>query len=441
MKYKISLSILIFLFFHLISESQTIKKMDDATWNAIDAVVQNTYTSNLLKGVSVAIVYGGNIAYANAFGDKNGSGDPFTIHTKSLLASVSKTITGVLCMRMVQNGDLALDDTISHFITGYNNSGITIRHLLDHQSGIAHYSDCPGGYGGAFNANASFFVVHNCSLCVTPPGSGTLYTTFGNTLLGIIIDKVGRDVYNKGYVDLYDEWMHDPGDLNTLEPAFDNSDPNLAEGSEGSGYWNDIGWKLPAGGFISDIVDLANYTRGLLNNVFITHIEFETMMTAQNTSGTPNHTCGDLSNTQYGLAFIPDGNIADLNFRVTHDGENTDHGFYSHISIYPNHNAAIVILTNTGNAGQAISDIFNGIEDLVLCPPNRNFTNTISWTEPRVFEGENITGQSIITSNSSSEFNFDANNWVKLLPGFQAPAGKVFRALVTDGCGGTLLTD
>jgi len=399
----IMVSVVILSFFAE-TKSQTIKKMDDATWNAIDQVVEDSYYSHFLKGVSVAVVYGGN---------KNDGGDAFNIYTKSLLASVSKTITGVLAMRLIQNGDIGIDDPISMYLPDYNNTGITIRHLLDHQSGISHYSNCPSGYSGAFNADDSYDVVHGCSICVTPAGSATLYSTFGNTLLGVIIDHVGHDTYGLGYQGLYDLWMHDPGGLGTLVPAHDNSDLELAEGSEGSGYWNDIGWKLPAGGFISNILDLANFTRGLLNDVYITRTTFQMMWNEQIPSGSVNQTCG----------------------------ENTDHGFYSHISVYPNHNASIVILTNTIGAKAAIDDIFNGISDLVLCPDNRNFTNDISWNEPRVFEGEKITGQSVITSDNDDAFYFDADDWVKLLPGFQAPAGKVFRALVTDGCGGTLHTD
>lgn len=441
--FPLRIIIILFALFTFLHEThaQSIKKMDDATWDAINVAVVTNFTAYQLKGLSVAVVYGGNIAYANAFGTKNVLGDPFTIYTKSLLASVSKTITGVLAMRLVQNGDIGLDDDISDYLPGYNNSGITIRHLLDHQSGIAHYDNCPGGYNGSFNADDSYDVVHGCTICVTPPGSGTLYTTFGNTLLGCIISYVGTDVYGTGYQGLYQQWMRGPGNLNTLQPAHDNSDPDLAEGSEGPGYWNDIGWKLPAGGFISDIVDLANYTRGILNNVFITQTTFDMMKVQQLTSGSPNHTCGDLSNSNYGLSFGLSGGITDDTFRVTHNGANPDHGFTSHISIYPNSNASIVILTNTGDADAAMTAIRSDIEDLVLCPDSRNFTNDISWTEPRIFEGEQITAQSVITSTINDAYIFDADQWVRLLPGFEVTAGKEFQAIVWDGCGGSLHTD
>ena len=421
--------------------AQTVKRMDTETWNAINAEVSAEYTANSLKGISVAVVYGGQIAYANAFGDKNNAGDPFTINTKSLLASISKTITGVLAMKLVENNDINLGDPISDYVPGYNNSGITIRHLLSHQSGIAHYSDCPNGYNGPFNASSSSLVVLGCSLCVSPPGAATLYTSFGTTLLGVIINNVGLDVYDMDYEELYYAWIHNPGGLGTLEPEYNNLDPFLAQGSANSGYWSDIGWRLPAGGFKSDIIDLANYTRGLLNNTFITQATFNTMKILQTTTGTPDWECSSASSSDYGLAFrVSSNNPSDLNFFVWHNGLNS-HGYSSYMIVYPNRNAAIVMMTNTDDATGVLNTIRQNIEDLVLCPNTRNFTNNISWTEPRIFEGEKITGQSEITSSNTNSYIFDAEDWVKLLPGFKAPAGKVFRAIVTDGCGGNILTD
>ena len=242
MKLLSILSFFLFFLFYTLCQAQTIKRMDDLTWNNINDVVSNTYNAYDLKGISVAVVYGGNVAYANAFGDKNEDGDPFTIETKSLLASVSKLITGVMAMRLVENGEWALDDDIGDYVPAYNNSGITIRHLLSHMSGMSHYSDCPSGYNGDFDPFASMLTVAGCSMCFSPPGGDRIYTTYGTTLLGIGIDIVGEDQYNLNYKELYDTWLHDPGGLGTLEPQYHNLDPLLAEGSNGPGYWSDLGF-------------------------------------------------------------------------------------------------------------------------------------------------------------------------------------------------------
>ena len=68
-----------FLLCYASPHSQTVNKMDNQTWHAIDDVVANEFAQHNLKGISVAVVYGGNIAYANGMGDKNADGDPYKI--------------------------------------------------------------------------------------------------------------------------------------------------------------------------------------------------------------------------------------------------------------------------------------------------------------------------------------------------------------------------
>lgn len=344
-------------------------------------------------------------------------------------------------MRLRENGDLLINDEVEVYFPLYNNTNIQVRDLMTHHSGIAHYSNCPNGYSGEFDGFNSYLTVAGCTICMTPPGSGELYSTFGSTLLGSIIDQIADTDYNTNFEGLYDAFMHDPGNLGTLEPAWNNLDPDLAEGDFGPGYWDDIGWKLPAGGFKSDIVDLANYTRGLINNTFISQASFDLMKINEPESGTPNYTCGDVGNNVFGLTFAVSGNPTDPNFSMQHSGENEDHGYSSFMILYPNRNASIVLMTNTVDASSDLRNLAGDIEDFVLCPNSRDFTNEIDWTEPRIFEGDHIIGQSEISTTNNAEYIFDSELDVRLLPGFRAPTGKTFRAIVWDGCGGDIITD
>jgi hypothetical protein len=106
-------------------------------------------------------------------------------------------------MRMYQDGNLNLDDPVYAYLPAYFFSEMTIRDLLCHQSGIAHYSDCPGGFSGVLNPEESMEVVFDCSICLTPPGEATLYTTYGSTLLGVILNQIGIDVYDLSCVQMY----------------------------------------------------------------------------------------------------------------------------------------------------------------------------------------------------------------------------------------------
>jgi CubicO group peptidase (beta-lactamase class C family) len=422
----------------ILSYSQTVRSLDNLTMSQIDAVITNEMTQSNLPGVSVGIIYNGRVAFTKAYG-LAAPGVNATVSTKYPIASVSKTITGIMAMKMVENGDIALGDPISDYVGGYNGSGITIRHLLCHQSGIGHYNNCGGGYEGAFNADYSQLVVLGCSRCMSPPGSGTIYTTFGITLLGAIIDKVGRQNYNKGYVQLYNDWIKTPGGLNDLTAEHDNLVNNIAigysqSGTAQTGYWNDIGWKLPAGGFIGTAHDLAEYGVGVMNHTFISSTSSSSMWQIQNTSGSPTNQCSDNLSSAFGLAFGVSG--SGNNLRISHSGENTDHGFCSLLYLYPNRKTGIVLLSNKANTNDALNDMQEALEDILLCPDNREFTSTIDWSGDWIYEGASIKASNTF-SGSVGEIIFDGANEVILKPGFHAQAGIRFRAII-DGCLGNV---
>ena len=418
-----------------IAYTQTVRKLDNFSMSEINAVINSELLQSNLPGVSVGIIYNGKVAYTKAYG-LSASGVNATVSTKYPIASISKTITGIIAMRMVQNGDFALDDPISNYLPGY--TGITFRHLLSHQSGIGHYADCGGGYTGAFNANGSILTVYSCSKCMSPPGSGTIYTTFGTTLLGAIIDIIGRTNYNKGYIQLYNDWIKTPGGLNNLTAEHDNSISNIAvgyssAGTAQTGYWNDIGWRLPAGGFVSTGHDLAEYGAGVMNHTFISASNSSLMWQQQTTSGTPANSCNDALSGNYGLAFRVGG--SSTNRRVAHNGVN-NHGFSSLLYLFPDRKTGIVLLTNREEKHGALDNIRKALENTLLCPANREFTSIFNWTGNWIYEAAKIKASNTFSS-SVGNIVFDGATEVVLKPGFHAQAGMVFRAII-DGCEGSV---
>jgi CubicO group peptidase (beta-lactamase class C family) len=55
------------------------------------------------------------------------------------IASTSKTFTGVATLRLVQEGKLSLDDSLTKFFPGLPYAGITVKMLLNHRSGLPNY--------------------------------------------------------------------------------------------------------------------------------------------------------------------------------------------------------------------------------------------------------------------------------------------------------------
>lgn len=87
---------------------------------------------------SVLVAQKGVIIYENAFGFASDS-IKNTIDSKFQLASLSKTFTAVAAMKMVQDGQIGLDNTVKDYYPAFPYEGVTIRSLLSHRSGLPYY--------------------------------------------------------------------------------------------------------------------------------------------------------------------------------------------------------------------------------------------------------------------------------------------------------------
>jgi CubicO group peptidase (beta-lactamase class C family) len=59
--------------------------------------------------------------------------------SKFQLASLSKTFTAVAVMKMVEDGQIGLDNTVRDYYPNFPYEGVTIRSLLSHRSGLPYY--------------------------------------------------------------------------------------------------------------------------------------------------------------------------------------------------------------------------------------------------------------------------------------------------------------
>jgi len=72
----------------------------------------------------------------------NSGGVSNSSETKFKIGSISKTFTAVLILRAVEHGHINLDDTIDGYFPEITNADkITIKHLLNHRSGIHNFTD------------------------------------------------------------------------------------------------------------------------------------------------------------------------------------------------------------------------------------------------------------------------------------------------------------
>ena len=108
----------------------------------VDAAITEIMSEDGVPGVSTCIVKDGQTAWCSGYGYANLSSElVVTPSTPFMLASVSKTITGVALMHVVETGAIGLDDPINDHL-GFavvhpeDDTPITARMLLSHTSGI-----------------------------------------------------------------------------------------------------------------------------------------------------------------------------------------------------------------------------------------------------------------------------------------------------------------
>lgn len=89
---------------------------------------------------NVLVAKQGKILYQNSFGWANYLlRDSLHLQSQFELASVSKPITALAVLKLMEEGKLSLDQKIEDFFPKFPNKDITIKHLLTHTSGLGNY--------------------------------------------------------------------------------------------------------------------------------------------------------------------------------------------------------------------------------------------------------------------------------------------------------------
>jgi CubicO group peptidase (beta-lactamase class C family) len=97
-----------------------------------------------VPGVSIAVVHEGKIEWARGFGVARVGGPPVTPDTMFQAASISKPITAVGVLRLVEQGKLNLDEDVDTYLESWkipptdltSRSKVTLRRLLTHTGGM-----------------------------------------------------------------------------------------------------------------------------------------------------------------------------------------------------------------------------------------------------------------------------------------------------------------
>lgn len=114
---------------------------DQLTLDSLEASLQDFSRHSLIPGFAVAIVNENEILYSKGFGHSNlNDSVPFTPMTIGGIASISKTFVALSILKLIEQGQLRLDDPINDILPfpiinpHFPGEPIRVWHLLNHTS-------------------------------------------------------------------------------------------------------------------------------------------------------------------------------------------------------------------------------------------------------------------------------------------------------------------
>ncbi|MDQ4120686.1 MAG: beta-lactamase family protein [Acidobacteriota bacterium] len=324
----------------------------------IDDYVRAQMSERHIPGVAIAVVRGGKIVKIEGYGLANVELNvPVTKDTVFEIGSVSKQITAVAIMLLVEDGKINLDEKISKYLPTAPESWskVTVRNLLTHTSGIKNYTGSPGFELIKRLKRDDFIRAAGAFPLEFEPGERYAYSNTGYNLLGHIIESAS----GKSYWDFLRERIFKPLGMNQTA----DRDPQFIVKNRADGYeWeNDRltgrDWDLTdlfaAGAIVSTISDLAKWEMGLRGDAFLKKTSKEQIWSPFILNDGKPH--------PYGFGW----NIADFRGHklISHTGHTA--GFSAGILRYADDDLTVIVLSNLGTVGIG-AQIARGVAKIYL---------------------------------------------------------------------------
>jgi CubicO group peptidase (beta-lactamase class C family) len=246
-----------------------IPQLLDADLDALKAVVENGLDHTGIPGIAIGL-QSGELAWSEGFGVTNVE-DPQPVRADTVfkLLSISKTFAATTAMRLVELGQLDLDQPIREVVAGFRladadaTARLTLRHCFSHSTGLL--DDVSGEFGPGDDALARLVQKIGRSAQIAPPGTVWSYADAGICLAARAIESVTRMTYERAAAELVLEPL---GMLSTGFNAGAVIGRRIAMGHRPTGAhrsvihdWESRRCTTAAGGVATTIDDMLRYAR------------------------------------------------------------------------------------------------------------------------------------------------------------------------------------
>jgi len=340
-----------------------------------------------VPGISIAVIDSGKIVWAKGFGVKETGGtDSVTPQTIFQAGSISKPTFALGVMRLVQDGQLNLDEDVNVKLKSWKVpenkftavQKVTLRRILSHNAGFTVHG-FPGYEAGTPIPTVVQVLNGQKPANTAPvrvdtfPGAISRYSGGGTTVAMLLV----TDVTGKRFPDFMKEMVLDPAGMthSTYEqplPATRTADASSAHEANGQvvkGKYHTYPEMSAAGLWTtpSDLATLAielQHTNAGQSSKVVSESTFKQMLTVQK--------------APFGIGYAIEGTGHDVEF--DHDGE--DEGFLASFIAFAERGQGLVIMANGANGGSLMSEIIPSVADVYGWPSHRQRERTAVAPNP-----------------------------------------------------------
>lgn len=337
---------LILLFLFLVTSCSSEKTVEQKT-SEVDQIF-SAYNSAEIPGAAVMVIQNGEPIIQKGFGIADFENKiPVSSKTNFRLASVTKQFTAMAILQLVEKGDLTLETLLTDIFPEFPSYGndITIRHLLQHTSGIYDYE--------SMVPDTQTRQVKDKDVLEYMMGLNETYFTVGekhqysNTAYALLT-QIQEKLTGKPFRDYLSENIFAPISMDTTL-AFEDGINNVANraygytiGEEGIEFTDQNKWSavLGDGGIYSNLEDLYKWDQALYTDKLLGQEYMDMAFT--------NHKTNDGQLMNYGFGWrIENYKGMDI---LYHTGSSI--GFRNILYRIPSKNFTAVILTNRDSGGE-----------------------------------------------------------------------------------------
>jgi CubicO group peptidase (beta-lactamase class C family) len=336
----------------------TAASFEDQAQALLDAQVKESGVAGVSAGImrDGKIIWLGGSGYRDVENQIPADGDMF-----ARIASITKSMTATAIMQLEETKKLKLKDPVRKYVKQYpkkDRGTPRIEHLLTHTSGTRHYQgkeNRPFDHFETLDEAIALFMGRRLAF---EPGSRYLYTTYGYTLLGAVIEAASKQSY-EAYMQEH-IWDKACMKRTALEirgkTAPDQSKLYRFDGENGiiEDEYTDLSVKYPGGGLVSTAEDLLRFGDAFISGKLVSQKTIDRMLTVKEVPK---------QSVPYALGWMVFDH-PDWGKRIHNDGGQA--GTSTTLDIYPEKGIVVAVLCNVYRAGEPINAIANGLVRLAL---------------------------------------------------------------------------